>query len=209
MPGGPPTRLDAPWSDARFAVIDVEGNGARPHDLVELGVVPLDGGRSGSLITWLVRPEEPITARATSIHAITNAAVAAEPRFESVAEAVMSALSGRYLVAHNAGTDWAILRRRLPDFKPLGVIDTLKLARAMCPGRPSYGLDQLLAAFSLSDRMETAYGRRHRAGYDALAATHLFLHLAAGLPRGHLSLRDLLRLALLPASAPDRQRSLF
>ena len=35
------------WTSLRYAVVDVEGNGQQPPDLVELAVVPIVGGIIG------------------------------------------------------------------------------------------------------------------------------------------------------------------
>ncbi|MGH3427682.1 MAG: hypothetical protein ACRDRI_09175 [Pseudonocardiaceae bacterium] len=48
------------WTAVRYAVVDVEGNGRQPPDLVELAVVPIVRGKIGEPMSWLVRPEQPI-----------------------------------------------------------------------------------------------------------------------------------------------------
>jgi exodeoxyribonuclease X len=60
------------WTSLRYAVVDVEGNGQQPPDLVELAVVPIVGGVIGEPTTWLVKPERPIKYSATRIHGITT-----------------------------------------------------------------------------------------------------------------------------------------
>ena len=35
------------WTSLAYAVVDVEGNGQQPPDLVELAVVPIVGGKIG------------------------------------------------------------------------------------------------------------------------------------------------------------------
>ena len=47
------------WASMRYAVVDVEGNGQQPPDLVELAVVPIVGGIIRHPATWLVRPNPP------------------------------------------------------------------------------------------------------------------------------------------------------
>jgi exodeoxyribonuclease X len=49
----------ADWTDLAYAVVDVEGNGQQPPDLVELAVVPVTGGVIGEPTSWLVRPARP------------------------------------------------------------------------------------------------------------------------------------------------------
>src|SRR5882724_3146674 len=105
---------DAPWSAARFAVVDLEGNGNQPPDLVELAVIPIDAGSPGAAQTWLVRPDQKITRQVTRIHGIRNADVANAPRFDAVRAEVAASLEGRYVVAHNAVVDWDVLHRKLP-----------------------------------------------------------------------------------------------
>jgi DNA polymerase III epsilon subunit-like protein len=40
----------------RYAVVDVEGNGQQPPDLVEVAVVPVAAGIIGAPASWLVNP---------------------------------------------------------------------------------------------------------------------------------------------------------
>ena len=53
-------------------MIDVEGNGQHPPDLVELGVVSIAAGLIGEPVAWLFKPDEPITPMARRIHGITT-----------------------------------------------------------------------------------------------------------------------------------------
>lgn len=200
---------DAPWSFAPLVVVDLEGNGWQPPDLVELSIIPINQGIPGNPKTWLVRPEQPISARVSRIHGIKNADVANAPSFPAIRKDVEIALQKRYIVAHNATVDWDVLHRKLPAFKPQGVIDTLRLARVLYPGRPSYKLTELLKAFKLQEALNTTDGAPHRAEYDVVAALHLLLHLVEHSPRGPLSFRDFLRFSELPLISDDSQRSLF
>lgn len=200
---------DAPWSAAPIAVVDLEGNGHQPPDLVELGVIQIDDGVPGLLKSWLVRPEQPILPRVTRIHGIKNSHVAKAPLFEMIKSEIESTLQGRYLVAHNAAVDWGVLHRKLPTFEPRGVIDTLRLARALHPGLSSYKLAELLDAFGLRKALISTEGAPHQAGYDAAATMHLLLHLVKQSPRGPLSFRNLLMLGELPMAAVDTQLKLF
>lgn len=49
------------WTTLRYAVVDVEGNGQQPPDLVELAAVPIAGGEIQAPTSWLVKPAYPIT----------------------------------------------------------------------------------------------------------------------------------------------------
>ncbi len=181
---------DVPWTSARLVVADVEGNGRRPPRLVETAVVPIVAGSIGEPVTWLIRPPEPITWQASQIHRITNADVAELPGIDAVAADIRAHLDGAVVVAHNAHIDLDVLTRELPGWQPVGVVDTLKLARVRLPGRPSYKLGALVDAFDLGRDLPAGL-RPHRAAYDALVTARLFVHLATDSDRTPLALGDL------------------
>jgi DNA polymerase III epsilon subunit-like protein len=178
------------WTDYRYAVIDTEGNGRQPPDLVELGIVPITSGVIGDPATWLFKPAAPIMAMARRIHGITNEMVAAAPDFAELADTVRTRLDGAVLVAHNAGVDLSMLRRKLPGFTPTLVLDTLKLSRRLLPGQVSYRLGSLVSALHL-DHGLPADAQPHRAGYDVLVTARLLVHLATQAQRTPMSFEDL------------------
>lgn len=178
------------WSERRYVAVDVEGNGRQPPDLVELAVVPIDGGVIGQPVTWLVRPDEPITAMARRIHGISNNMVASAPAFVDLVADVAAHLDHGVLVAHNAGVDLSVLRRKLPGFVPDAVIDTLRLARRLLSDQPNHRLGSLVTALGLGHDLPPGL-RPHRAGYDAIVTARLFVHLASSTPSGCLSFEDL------------------
>jgi DNA polymerase-3 subunit epsilon/exodeoxyribonuclease X len=162
-----------------YAVVDVEGNGQSPPDLVEIAVVPVSASLDvGDFRSWLVRPPRPITAVVTAkVHGIANADVADAPTWAEVSGEVAAALAGRVLVAHNASVERAVLARHLPSYVPPEVVDTLALARRLWPALPGHGLDALIRARGI--RMGTRFGHRHRAGHDAHATALVFRALSA------------------------------
>ncbi|MEU9043600.1 MULTISPECIES: 3'-5' exonuclease [unclassified Kitasatospora] len=175
-------------------VVDTEGNGATPPDLVELAAVPVVRGRVHAVATKsaLVRPPVPISPMATRVHRITDWDVASAPAWPQIAEQVRADLDGRWIAAHNATVDHRVLARHLPGWSPAGVLDTLRLARARRPDLPRHTLDALLAALPV----DTAGipGSRHRAAYDAHAAALVLLHLA----EGYATWEELARVAVPP-----------
>ena len=175
MEGQPQAMTD--WTSLRYAVADVEGNGQQPPDLVEVAVLPITGGAFGEPVSWLARPPRPITRLAASIHRITDKDVAGAPAFAEIAPEVHQMLAGRVLVAHNAPVDLSVLRRELGEWEPPEVVDTLKLARRLLPGQPSYKLGALVAALSLDQGLPPRLAP-HRAGYDVLVTARLFTRLA-------------------------------
>jgi exodeoxyribonuclease X len=178
------------WTSLTYAVVDVEGNGQQPPDLVELAIVPIVGGEIGEARSWLVRPETPIAHFATRIHGLTNKDVASAPAFAEVADEVATLLDGPTIVAHNANVDVGLMSRKLPNWKPAEVFDTLKLARRLKPEQMSYKLGSLVEAFSLADDLPEGLSP-HRATYDALVAARLFVHLITGTNAQPLSVEQL------------------
>jgi exodeoxyribonuclease X len=167
----------ADWTSLTYVVVDVEGNGQQPPDLVELAAVPIRSGVIGEPVSWLVRPETPITSFARRIHGITNEAVADAPPFASVQDDVLRTLDADALVAHNAHVDLAVLERKFGDWKRPEVFDTLKLARRLVPGQGSYKLGTLVDAFKLAEGLPKNL-TPHRATYDVLVTARLFVRLA-------------------------------
>ncbi len=183
-PDGRNPRRMPDWTTLTHIVVDVEGNGQQPPDLVELAAVPIVGGVIGQPSSWLVRPDQPITPIARRIHGITNEAVADAPGFAAVKDEVLRALDADVLVAHNAHVDVAVIGRKLPDWKCPEVFDSLKLARRFAPRQVSYRLGSLVEAFKLAEGLPPEL-KPHRATYDALVTARLFVRLAAanGVPR--------------------------
>jgi hypothetical protein len=86
------------WTSLTYVVVDVEGNGQQPPDLVELAVVPIVAGVIEEPRSWLVRPDQPITPFARRIHGITNEQVAEAPVFADIKDEVLAALDVAALV---------------------------------------------------------------------------------------------------------------
>jgi exodeoxyribonuclease X len=165
------------WTTLTYVVVDVEGNGHQPPELVELAVVPIRAGVIGEPVSWLVKPDHPIKPFATKIHGLSNQDVAACPLLADVSAQVVAALDADALVAHTAYVDMAVLRRELPGWKAPEVFDTLKLARRLIPNMRNYRLGTLVDRFQLADGLPDGL-RPHRATYDALVTARLFVHLA-------------------------------
>jgi exodeoxyribonuclease X len=179
------------WASLTYVVVDVEGNGAQPPDLVELAVVPICGGMIGEPVSWLVKPETPITHFARKVHGITNDAAADAPVFGDVKSNVVHALAADGLIAHNAHVDVGVLRRKLGEWECPEIFDTLKLARRLLPYASSYKLGCLAEEFKLAEDLPDGL-TPHRAMYDVLVTARLFVRLLAMRPdTGPLTLEEL------------------
>src|SRR6478752_8216396 len=94
-----------------LAFVDLETTGLGPgkHRIAEIGVVTLDA--DGSLEQWstLVNPGG-FAAGRYPLEGVSDADLAAAPRFTEIAPALEKRLAGRLLVAHNARFDYAFLK---------------------------------------------------------------------------------------------------
>ncbi|MEU8907832.1 3'-5' exonuclease [Streptomyces mirabilis] len=163
----------------RVLVVDVEGNGTNPPDLVEIAALPVRGGQpdTSTAGAWLIRPQRPVTARAAGIHGLTNALLADKPAWAELADQVHGFLGRDWICAHNAHVDYRELSRHLPKWEPAGVIDTLRLAKATYTALPSYTLDALIKQVK-PDLSNAPRVGRHRAAFDAYATAQLLLAMA-------------------------------
>ena len=98
----------------RCAVVDVEGNGQQPPDLVEVAVVPVAAGIIGAPAGWLVKTPRPVSCIAAGIHGLTNEALAVAPAFADIESEVREALDADVLVCRSR---WYVGVRQphLPD----------------------------------------------------------------------------------------------
>ncbi|MGH3913685.1 MAG: 3'-5' exonuclease [Pseudonocardiaceae bacterium] len=186
----------------RLLVVDVEGNGATPPDLVDVAVLPVRAGAldTSAAGTWLIRPPTPVTAFATRVHQLTNDDLVACPSWKNVRDDVRATLHGGWICAHNASVEYRVLRRHLPGWQPVGVIDTLRLARATYTDSPQHNLDALIHYTGLD--VTTAPAQRHRASFDAYATALLLLQMAE-----HYDTWETLTDAAVPPSLPGAPES--
>jgi len=161
-----------------FVVVDVEGNGQTPPDIVEIAL-QLFSNSEVSLTdnsSWLIRPPRKITHFARNIHGISNTDVANCPSWSEIRDEVYLFIKDKIIVAHNASVERKILSSHLHHWNPSVIVDTLKLARATWANLETYSLDGLCKKLSITLPNSTKF-KRHRAGFDAYITAKLFLRL--------------------------------
>lgn len=208
--------LDRLFDGVEAVVVDVEGNGRHPADIVEIALLPLQPGGGtavDALRSWLVRPPYPITRRAASLHGIRNTDVADAAPWSAIVDIVTETLAGRLVVAHNASVERQVLTTHLPGWQPAGWLDTLRLARAVWPDLAGgHGLDNLITHADLAAQLPRPTDRpgmtRHRAGYDAWMTAALLASLvgAAGPDPDRLVTGARLPVTQLPGVRPPDAR---
>lgn len=190
-------------------VVDVEGNGCNPPDLVEVAALPIRDGRldTSTAGAWLSKPNRPVTYHATQVHGLTNQELADKPGWEEIKVDVHACLGTAWIAAHHAHVDYRVLSAHLPQWRPAGVIDTLRLAKATYPDLPKYSLDALIE--HIAPDLSHAPAQRHRATYDAYATAQLLIAMA-----GQYETWDQLVAAAVPpglpgAPEPEQEPTLF
>lgn len=179
--------------ECAFAIVDVETTGMRAGGddrITEIAVVVLHGARLEVVFDSLVNPGRPIPPAIASLTGITQAMVDPAPTFEAIADQVLAALAGRVFVAHNARFDWGFVGAEVRRCRDLALdgprLCTVRLARRLVRGEPSYSLGALAHRFGLE------FTARHRAAGDAYVTGLLLqrlLHDARG--AGARTLADL------------------
>ncbi|KZM68877.1 3'-5' exonuclease [Nocardia terpenica] len=200
-----PMEIPNALSGQRLAVVDVEGNGQNPPEIIEIAILIVEGGtvHPDDTRTWLIRPQNPITPIVTrKVHGIKNSDVADCPTWPEVASEIQLALEDRIVVAHNAKVEQNTIGRHLPDWTPPMILDTLRLAKAVWPGLSGYGLDKLIEHGQLDTTAIDAVGY-HRASYDTWAAWQLLYRLVND---GGLDWSGLVDAAALPGFAPAAEQ---
>ncbi len=166
-----------------FAGLDFESAGERPDEVgipVQVGIAEVSSlsADPGSFYRSYLRTGRPVTWAARRVHGITDADLADAPSLLSLWPEIKTRLTGRWIVAHGAGTE----RRYLRAFPAHGFgpwVDTLTLSRKILPGRASYALSDLCAELSLEEqaRLLLPDFRWHEALSDAVACLLLLKKL--------------------------------
>ena len=196
--------------EAAFAVVDVETTGSRAGGsdrVTEVAVAVVQGARCEILFDSLINPERPIPPMVVAITKITDAMVRNAPTFDLVADQLVSTLAGRIFVAHNVRFDWHFVGAELKRARSQSLegqrLCTVRLARNLIPGLPSYGLDVVQDFFGVENPA------RHRAGGDAMATARVLqrlLDLARG--KGARTLADLEAMQVKPRKKRARHSGL-
>ncbi|NNE44921.1 MAG: 3'-5' exonuclease, partial [Gemmatimonadetes bacterium] len=127
-------------TDETYIVLDFETNGlapARGGEVIEVGAVRVERGRTTGTFDRLARSNHPIPPSAVGVHGITDEMIAGAPHFAEMVQDLLEFVGDAVVVAHNAGFDRRFLLAgaelvgaRRPD-NPF--VDTLKHSRALDP----------------------------------------------------------------------------
>lgn len=158
---------------ADYLILDIETTGGnfRKEKITEIALYRFDGKNILDEYNTLINPGRSIPWEISRMTGITNEMVRYAPAFPEVARRIVEMTESCILVGHNISFDYGFLRE---EFRQLGyafrrdTMCTLKLARKLIPGLPSYSLGKLCASLGIPLQ------HRHRAGGDAMATLRLF-----------------------------------
>lgn len=191
--------------DARFCVVDLEATGSNPRrdQVIEVGIVVIEGLRITRRYSSLVNPGQHIPVWIRKLTGIDDTVVADAPSFGEVAPEIVDVLRDGIFVAHNVDFDERFLRGRLEAegiHQPWWpTLCTVRLSRCLLTDQDSYRLDALAAGLGIN------LDQHHRAVCDAEAAARILLHIA----RDHASELGILTVGELLASSrgPARKQA--
>ncbi len=189
-----------------YAIVDIEttGNYTQRNKITEIAIYIYNGEKIVNKFHSLINPESIIPPYISSLTGITNQMVENAPKFYEVAKTIYQLLDKKIFVAHNVNFDYNFIRQ---EFKYLGgdfqarKLCTVRLARKILPGLPSYSLG------NLARQLNIEINSRHRAFGDAEATVKVFEILQASDKDGHIeqSLKKNSYEASLPPNLPREQ----
>ena len=169
----------------RQIMLDTETTGlewAKGERVVEIGCVEMVNRMlTGNDFHEYLNPERLMSADAERVHGLSSEFLADKPKFAEVAERFVDYVRGAELVIHNAPFDVGFLNAELArcSLAPLEeictVVDTLKMARQMHPGKRA-SLDALCERYEINHAHRTLHG----ALLDARILADVYLAMTRG-----------------------------
>lgn len=174
----------------RQIVLDTETTGLDPrqgHRIIEVACIEMVNRRlTGRHLHKYVHPERDIDEGAQAVHGITLEFLADKPKFADIADELLSFINGGELIIHNAPFDIGFLNAEFDRLGRVpvqticnGVIDTLKMAKEIHPGKRN-SLDALCERYEIDNSSRTLHG--------ALLDTELLADVYLAMTRGQNSL---------------------
>nr|WP_315484721.1 3'-5' exonuclease [uncultured Undibacterium sp.] len=160
-------------------MLDFETSGMSPEQgarITEVAAMRIQRGEIVDRFVSLINCNVRIPAFITQLTGITQVMVNKAPPVAEVMPELLAFIGNDYLAAHNASFDEKFL---LAEARALGLtskhqtaICSVKLARRVLPGLPSYALGRIASQLGLRFK-----GQAHRAEADAEVAANLLLHI--------------------------------
>ena len=169
----------------RYIVLDTETTGLDPdngHKIIEIGCIEiLNRNITNNTFHKYINPNREIDVEASKIHGLTNNMLKDKPLFEEIYPEFRQYISNSPIIIHNAPFDIGFLQKEhsmtnvSDDFLDNEIIDSLKLARKISPGKKNT-LDALCERYSVDNSDRTLHG----ALLDAKLLAYVYLKMTIG-----------------------------
>ncbi len=170
----------------RQIILDTETTGLEfklGDRVIEIGCVELQGRKlTQRRFHRYLNPERAIDAGAQAVHGLTSEFLQDKPKFAEIVAEFIDYVRGAELVIHNAAFDIGFINNELAlvGAEPLsqicaGVVDTLRLARELNPGRKN-SLNALCERYAIDNSGRTLHG----ALLDAELLADVYLAMTRG-----------------------------
>lgn len=157
-----------------FITIDFETATSDRDSPCEIGLTFVKDNQITETRSWLIKPAyhpdfDPFNV---SIHGISPEMVENEPEFDVLWPQILPLIENQFLIAHNAGFDFSVLRRTLESYSlPYPSLEyscSYIFSKKVWQGLPGYDLKSLCKANGIDFS-------HHRAGADSRATAELCL----------------------------------
>jgi len=170
----------------RQVVLDTETTGLDfrlGNRVIEIGCIELlDRKPTSQRFHTYLNPEFKVEAGALAVHGLSDEFLQDKPKFAEIISDFLDFVRGAELIIHNATFDMGFLNNELAltGLDPLeqtcsGVIDTLKMAKELHPGRRN-SLDALCDRYAINNSSRTLHG----ALLDAELLAEVYLSMTRG-----------------------------
>ncbi|CEN32013.1 DNA polymerase III subunit epsilon [Candidatus Westeberhardia cardiocondylae] len=175
----------------RQIILDTETTGMNKsgthfdgHKIIEIGAVEIINRRiTGRHFHTYLNPQRTVSEEAFGVHGISDSVLCDKPVFKDIVCKFLNFVSGSELVLHNAYFDIGFINYEIAmlnyNFQKIEslckIIDTLKLARKMFPGKKN-NLNALCDRYGINNNNRTLHG----ALLDAEILANVFLHMTSG-----------------------------
>ncbi len=169
----------------RYIVLDTETTGLDPddgHKIIEIGCTEiLNRNITNNTFHKYINPNREIDVEASKIHGLTNSFLKDKSVFEEIYPELREYISNSPIIIHNAPFDIGFLKKEhstitvSDDFLDNEIIDSLKLARKISPGKKNT-LDALCERYSVDNSDRTLHG----ALLDAKLLAFVYLKMTIG-----------------------------
>ena len=169
----------------RYIVLDTETTGLDPdegHKIIEIGCIEIINRKvTDNTFHKYLNPERQIDIEASKVHGLTASNLSDKPLFEDIYDEFLAYITDSPLIIHNAPFDLGFLKKEFSylksddNFFTNEIIDTLKLARKISPGKKNT-LDALCERYSVDNSDRDLHG----ALLDARLLAFVYLKLTIG-----------------------------